>query len=123
MAEVDKDSSNTTPYTKESLENIFNTFIDSVFTMYNIRTSQDTGEYTKPPVLSKDMVRLCFQELMKIHNTYDAWDDKEFDKVFHKFEDDDIDEIDEKNVVPQEDIEDGFTKEEFKRLLKYVLEF
>ena len=38
--------------------------------------------------ITKKEVRVLFIEFMKIHNTIDAWDDDEFDRIVNMFEDD-----------------------------------
>ena len=54
---------------------------------------------------------------MKVHNNHDGWDEKEFDSLFNKFEDDEQDPTKEQVAGDA----DGFEKKEFRRLVMYVM--
>ena len=73
-----------------------------------------------------------------MHGNYDGWDDEQFDIMFNKFENDEVDEQQEqfKNKMKedmdqeelrkfkeaQEEDEPGLNKEEFMKMLRYIVE-
>ena len=100
-------------YNQKQVNDIFANFIDSVWKIIPGKNKENTDVD-----ISKDEVRICFQELMKIHGTIDAWDDKDFNELVNKFEDDEAPE-----GLVKTDSEIFFDKKEFMRLVQYVTNF
>ena len=78
---------------------------------------------------------------MKVHGTISEWDEHEFNTMFNRFENDEIDEAEQKrdakeriaaiaeakknNTVYEEEIhddDDGFSKQEFRRMIRYIVD-
>ena len=103
-------------YTKKQIDDIFNNFVESVWKI--IPDKRHDAE------LTKEEVRVCFQEFMKNHGTIEAWDEDEFNMLVNKFEDDDAEESndnkDQNPVAKKDDESIRYSKTEFLKLVRYI---